>query len=694
MRKKILVLLQKHPQGLSLQRIARELRLVRNEVLPLKKNLQELENKALIYQMKRRYILRTQKQLVLGTVVNFHRGYAWVRPETEPSQDIFIPARFAGGALLGDRVEVASEEKSDEERSEGRVIRIIQRKRDLLTGMYKEYWGQPFFLPYESPLQEEIPLLVPGDTRVSSGQIIEVDRKTRVLKKVLGSLDDPGVDVEVVVRKHSLRSLFPPKVRGDAENMSASIPLQEIQAREDYRDWVTFTIDGEDARDFDDAVSIKTLTQDRLLLAVHIADVSHYVRTGSALDEEAYLRGCSVYFPDSVLPMLPERLSNDICSLRPDEDRLTFSVLLEVDKEGKVVSSRFFRSIIRSTARLTYSEVFQVFEGGPPARDILDRLRPDLRLMRGLAQKLRRRRIAGGSLDIVSSEPHLLYQNSKLVGVEATHQNEAHGMIEEFMLAANEAVAAYLVEQKKTCVFRTHPAPSISALAELRALLVHFGVRLPEPKRIGVRELQNAQDLAKGQPWERFITIRILRSLKLAIYSTEKWDHFGLGKEFYLHFTSPIRRYPDLLVHRCLQQVLKGGETKDFNLAVAAAWSSDSERRSEAAEKELVEWRIYRLLHSRLGDVFQGYITDIHKAGLIVELRDYFVSGMILYQDLGGDYFARKNEACVRGRKTGRTFTLGDSIRVILAAVDTELRRMTLVPENSTNTSADSGQQS
>jgi len=314
--------------------------------------------------------------------------------------------------------------------------------------------------------------------------------------------------------------------------------------------------------------------------------------------------------------------------------------------------------------------------------------------MRGLAEKMRRRRIAGGSLDVVSSEPHLLYHDSKLVGVEASHQNEAHGMIEEFMLAANEAVASYLVEQKKACVFRTHPAPSLSALAELRALLVHFGVRLPEPKKIGVRDLQKAQDQAKGKPWERFFTKRILRSLKLAVYSIENWDHFGLGKEFYLHFTSPIRRYPDLLVHRCLRQALKGGKSRGPDLAAAAAWSSDRERRSEAAEKELVEWRICRLLHGRLGDIFQGNIMDIHKAGLIVELRDYFVSGMILYQDLGGDYYARKNEVCVRGRKTSRTFTLGDSIRVSLAAIDTESRRITLVPENSTNTITDPGKQS
>jgi ribonuclease R len=680
MRKRALAVLKKHPQGLSLQRISRELNLVRHEIPLLKKDLQELENKGLIYQAKRRYILRSQKQLVLGEVFAVHRGYAWVRPEETDSQDIFVPARFAGGALLGDRVEVVREEKHEEARPEGRVLRVIERKRRLLTGMYKEYWGQSFFQSYESPSKEEIPILVPGDMHVSSGQIIEVDRKTRVVKTILGGLDDPGVDVEIIVRKYSLREHFSTEASHEAEKVSTSIPSHEIQARQDYRDWVTFTVDGEDARDFDDAISIRSLPEGRLLLGVHIADVSYYVRPGSALDQEAYLRGCSVYFPDSVLPMLPEKLSNEVCSLRPDEDRLSFSVLLEVDTEGQVISRRFFPSIIRSDARLTYSEVFQVFEGNSMPREILSRLHPELRLMRDLAAKLRERRIAGGSLDIVSAEPHLIYQDAKLVGVEADLPNEAHGMIEEFMLAANEAVAHYLAGQHTPCVFRAHPNPSVHALAELRALMVHFGVSLPEPKTIGVRDLQKALQKAEGQSWERLFSLKILRSLKLAVYSTENLGHFGLGKDFYLHFTSPIRRYPDLLVHRCLNQVLKAKDVDGSSFAAAATWSSDRERQSEAAEKELREWRIYRLLHKRLGDVFQGFITDINKAGVVVELNDYFVSGIILYQDLGKDYYVRKSEASVSGRKTGETFTLGDHIPVSLVAVDPELRRMTLVP--------------
>ncbi len=678
--KKIVEMLRKHPEGLSLQRMSRELHLVRREIPLLKKDLQKLENKGLIHQVRRRYSLRSQKQLVRGWVIAIHRGFAWVRPEEAGGQDIFIPARFAGGALLDDRVEVVREDKREEERPEGRVLRVIERKRHLLTGMYKEYWGQAFFQSYESPSKEEIPILVPGGMQVSSGQIIEVDRKTRVAKAVLGGLEEPGVDVEVMVRKFSLRRLFPSEVCREAEKVGAFLPSQEIQEREDYRDWVTFTIDGEDARDFDDAVSIKRLPEGRLLLGVHIADVSHYVRPGSALDQEAYLRGCSVYFPETVLPMLPEKLSNEVCSLRPDEDRLTFSVLLEVDAEGQILSHRFFPSIIRSDARLTYSEIFQIFEGKHPAREVLSRLQSELRLLRGLAAKLRQRRIAKGSLNIVSSEPFLIYQDAKLVGVEAILPNEAHGMIEEFMLAANEAVALYLAGQHKACIFRAHPAPSLHALAELRALMVHFGVTLPEPKKIGVRDLQKALGEAEGQPWERFFAMRILRSLKLAVYSTENLGHFALGKDSYLHFTSPIRRYPDLLVHRCLKQVMKGMDLEGISLAAAASWSSDRARQSEAAERELREWRIYRLLHSRLGDVFLGYITDINKAGLVVELNDYFVNGIILYQDLGKDYYVRKSEASVSGRKTGETFNLGDRIRVSLVAVDPELRRMTLVP--------------
>jgi ribonuclease R len=680
MTRKILTLLKKHPAGIGLQRMGRELRLVRSELPTLRRELQELQNKGLVRQVKRRYVLSPRKQLIKGEVVDVRRGYAWVRPETAAAQDIFIPARYAGGALLGDRVEVVCEERNEEERPEGKILRIIQRKRDLLIGMYKEYWGRSFFLPYESPLPEELPLLVPGDIQVSSGQIIEVDRKTRVLKRVLGGLDDPGVDVEVLVRKYTLRSRFPAEALEEAERLPAADSSPEMAGRKDFRAWKTVTIDGEDARDFDDAVSIDRTAGNRFLLGVHIADVSHYVHPGSALDREAYLRGCSVYFPETVLPMLPERLSNDICSLRPDEDRLALSVLLDIDLEGRVMRSRFVPSVIRSDARLTYSEVFQSFQGGSPPPGKIAELQLELREMRALAALLRQRRLAGGSLDIVKSEPHLLYEGNKLVGIEAVSQNEAHGMIEEFMLAANEAVATYLVEQRRSGIFRSHPPPSLRALTELRSHLLHLGITLPDPKKIEAPDLQKAQREAQGKPWERFVALRILRSLKLAVYAAENLGHFGLGKDRYLHFTSPIRRYPDLAVHRSLLAALKGQKEESPLLADAAQWSSDRERRSEVAEKDLVEWRICRFLHTRLGDIFTGTIMEITKAGLIVELRDYYLSGTILYQDLGGDYFVRKGEASISGRKTGLTFTLGDNIQVSLAAVDPELRRLTFIP--------------
>lgn len=680
MTRKILALLKKHPEGMSLQRIGRELHLIRGEIPTLRKNLQQLEDKGLILQVKRRYALRIRKQLVTGVLVDIRRGYAWVRSESDNAHDIFVPARYTGGAVLDDRVEVVLEERSGEERTEGRIFRIIQKKRDLLIGMYKESWGQSFFIPYESPLQTEVPILVPGDAKVNPGQIVEIDRKTRVLKRVLGRPDDPGVDVEVVIRKHTLRSRFPQEVQEEAVQLQGPDSPPAIAGRADFRHWKTVTIDGEDARDFDDAVSLRRTAEGHFLLGVHIADVSHYVRPDSALDQEAYSRGCSVYFPEKVLPMLPERLSNDICSLMPNQDRLAFSVLLDVGAEGKILRSRFSPSVIRSKARLTYTEVFHFFQGdSPPAKKIV-KLQRELRMMRNLAAELRKRRMAAGSLDIVSAEPHLVYRGRRLVGVEARHQNEAHGMIEEFMLAANEAVAAYLVEQQRSCVFRTHPPPALAALAELRSLLAHLGIALPEPKQIGVQDLQKAQRVSRGKPWERFVALRILKSLQLAVYAEENLGHFGLGKEVYLHFTSPIRRYPDLLVHRCLKDLVSGRAPASPPFSEAALWCSDRERRSEAAEKDLMEWRICRFLHTRLGDTFAGFITDITKAGLSVELCDYFVSGTILYQDLGGDYFVRKGEASISGRKTGLTFSLGDSIQVILAAVEPELRRLTLVP--------------
>lgn len=678
--KKILWLLKMNPAGLTLERLSREMSLVRREKALLKQKLRELEEKGKAYRLKRKYFLWPETNVLPGRLIRVHRGYGFVRPDKGGLEDIFVPARYSGGAVRGDRVEVVWEDKGPRGRLQGKIVRILEQGQDTILGVYKSDWGQPYFLPYDTVSEKELPVICPSGVSVGSGEIIEVDRKTRVIKKVLGKPDDSGIDIDIIVQRYGLIPSFSPTALAEAEALEVELSSSEMAQREDFRDWTIVTIDGEDARDFDDAVSIKELKNGYVLLGVHIADVAFWVPPDSAIDQEAYARGTSTYFPDRTLPMLPEKLSHDLCSLKPDQDRLTLSVLLEVDEAGKVISSEFKPSLIRSAARLTYTTVQQIFNDNKKALQACSRFVPDLLLMQDLAQRMRLRRKEAGSLDFEHPEPLLKYSGGQLVGVEAFAANQAHQLIEEFMVAANEAVANYLVRHQASCIFRVHPPPTLKDLTFLREMLSHLGYSLPVPKNIRSSDLQNIQDQIKGRPDRRFISLQILKSLALAIYSPENLGHYGLGKSVYAHFTSPIRRYPDLVVHRLVKAVLTGEKADHSTLAAKAAHASDRERQSEEAERELLEWRIYRFLHGKIGDEVWGLVVDITKAGLIVELEEYFVSGIIFYNDLGGDYFWRKTQVTVEGKRSGRMFSMGERMKVILAAVNPDLRRMTLIP--------------
>jgi ribonuclease R len=487
----------------------------------------------------------------------------------------------------------------------------------------------------------------------------------------------------IILKRYNLASSFSEETVAEAKKCSPRIRSQDINERKDYRNWKIVTIDGESAQDFDDAVSVKILGNGHFHLGVHIADVSHYVKPGTALDADAYDRGTSVYFPDLTLPMLPERLSNDICSLRPKEERFTFSVLHEIDREGEVLKTEFHPSLIRTAERMTYNSVFRIFEGDEEEREKFSDLVPDLLLMRDLARILRTRRAKEGSLDFDLLEPELVYKEGSLHSIVPFEHNEAHRVIEEFMLAANEAVASFLGGKSVSLIYRIHPPPGLKDLERLKEILAHFGLSLPMPKKIRSQDLQQVLKEVEGEDEEKFITLRVLRSLKLAVYSEENMGHYGLAKKEYTHFTSPIRRYPDLVVHRILKKTLRQERVKMPSLSSIALHSSQEERNAEEAEKELMEWRIFRFLKGKLGDEFEGIIVDITKAGLVVELEDYFVDGIVSYSDLGGDYYFKRSEKTLIGRRTGRKYELGDRLKVALASVDPILRRMglTLSPE-------------
>jgi exoribonuclease R len=597
MKNEIISLLRKRKEGLSFQRIAKELHVLPREKKFLGKTLIRLENLGVVLKRKRQYFVPAKSNIVRGRLITSRRGYGFVSPEGGSSEDIFIPARHSGGALKGDVVEVLYRDKGKKGKPEGRVIRIVKKEKKRMLGLYKERWGQAFFLPFDTPSPEEIPLTCEKHFSPLSGMIVEVDRDSKRLTEVLGMPDDPGVDTRVVIKRYNLASSFAEEALAEAEKCSPKIRSQDKKERKDYRNWKIVTIDGASAQDFDDAVSVRKLRNGHFLLGVHIADVSHYVKPGTALDAAAYDRGTSVYFPDITLPMLPERLSNDICSLRPQEEKFAFSALHEIDGEGEVIP----------------------FE-----------------------------------------------------------HNEALRVIEEFMLAANEAVASFLGGKSVSLIYRIHPPPGLEDLERLKEILAHFGLSLPGPKKIRSQDLQQVLKEVEGKAEEKFIILRVLKSMKLAVYSEENMGHYGLAKKEYTHFTSPIRRYPDLAVHRILKKVLRQERAKIPSHSSIALHCSEEERNAEGAEKELMEWRIYRFLKRKLGDEFEGIIVDITKAGLVVELEDYFVDGIVSYSDLGGDYYFKRSEKTLIGRRTGRKYELGDRLKVALVSVDPILRRIGL----------------
>ncbi|MBP1661247.1 MAG: RNAse, partial [Candidatus Aminicenantes bacterium] len=635
-----LALLKHHREGLDLDQIVSELGLKRRDRAKLLAEMRKLEARGEVRSFRGRFRITDKTGVVRGRFVTARPGFGFVTPEGG-GEDIFVPVRHAHGALPGDEVTVVVNERGKFGRPEGRVERILRKERRGLLGVYIERGGAPYLQPFDSPAVDDIPLRSRSTLKPLPGQIVEVNRATLALSRVFGRPEDPGVDTRVVIERYGLRSEFPEDVRLEAGKIPDLAAAVTLEGRRDFRDWPTVTIDGEKAQDFDDAVSIRRLSGGGWLLGVHIADVSHYVKAGSSLDREAFERGTSVYFPDLTLPMLPERLSNGLCSLRPREPRLTVSALLDVDGDGRVLKAEFAPSIIRTAHRMTYTSVFKIFEGDAAESARHADVVPDLLMMRELAAVLRARRLAEGSLDFDLVEPELITEAGKLLAVAAAERNEAHRLIEEFMVAANVAVASAFTARKVPAIYRIHPAPGVRDLEKLRDILLHFGLALPDPAKARSKDLQRILEKAKGLPGEKFIGRQVLRAMKLAVYSAKNVGHYGLAKADYTHFTSPIRRYPDLVVHRLLKTMLRREAPDPLELEAIAAAASERERNAADAEQSLVEWRILRFLKDRLGDEFDGLVVDVIKAGLLVELDDYFVSGLLPFAAIGGDHEPR-----------------------------------------------------
>jgi ribonuclease R len=498
----------------------------------------------------------------------------------------------------------------------------------------------------------------------------------------LGRFDEPGMDLRIVARRYGLRTGYPAAVREAAERLPSRPGTKAKAGRTRFDDPAPVTIDGETAQDFDDAVAVVERSGGRFRLWVHIADVAHFVREGDPLDREAQRRGTSVYFPGHVLPMFPEKLSNDLCSLRPGVERLVHSVIIDVAAGGEIEKVRFADGLIRSAARLTYSQVAQALDGGGRVKGVPAGVAPMLVAADRLRRVLEERRRKRGSVDCDLPEPTILLDVAgEMTGIRIEPRNRAHRMIEEFMLLANEAVAGYVEKRLGHCVYRVHDSPDAAKLEVLSRFVAGFGLRLDQRGgSSSPKQIQRLLEQAAGRPESTLISQVVLRSMKRASYTTENVGHFGLAMKTYTHFTSPIRRYPDLLVHRLLRQARAGerdGGRSVEHLEALARECSDLERNAEAAERELLAWKKVAFIADRVGEKFRGVITGVARFGLFVQLEESLAEGLLKVELLGNerfDYSDARQE--LRGSRSGRAYRLGDRLEVRVDRVDTVLKRV------------------
>jgi len=679
-------------------------------------------------------------EFAVGRMQMHRDGYGFLisaRPIEGVAGDVFIPAASASKAMHGDRVLVRIARIEPDGRADGEIVKVLERAHLTVVGEFRVGRHGNYVVPQDARIQQWIDIpegleiaqnkspldrigaapLEISDPSDLNGLIVDVEvlefpakggRASGRIIEILGRPDDFGVDVEIVIRKHHLPHRFPPEVVEQAQHAPDAIAERELAGRRDFRSFDIVTIDGETARDFDDAVWVDHLPNGNYALHVHIADVSHYVRPATPIDMEARLRGTSVYFPDRAVPMLPFELSTNICSLNPQVDRLVVSALMEFDHQGQLVGCEFTPGVIRSVERMTYANVHLLLEGDAALRTRYAPLVSRFELMRELALILNRKRVRRGSIDFDLPEPLIEFDEfGEMTGVIRAPRNIAHRLIEEFMLAANEAVAAHLQATLAASIYRIHEPPDPKRVMEFEEAAAHFGYSLGvgaiPVKRFGYTDhrrdgrkvrkevvvaektaavsSRNYQRLAakiEGKPEERILSYLMLRSLRQARYSTDNVGHFALAADFYTHFTSPIRRYPDLIVHRLLKASLAHRDgLPEPELRAIAEECSLSERRAADAERELVEWKKVKFMEERVGDEFNALAISTTKYGLFVELEDLFIEGLVPIDTLPGDrYTYHENVRKIIGQRTRREFSVGDQVRVTLDRVDAAERKL------------------
>jgi ribonuclease R len=688
--------------------IARELGLTGTQRNALRKTLRELERAGAIARIrKNRYVLPAEADLVAGKLSIHQAGYGFLTPETPGQPDIFIAAENIGTAMHGDRVVARISRDSPDDRikgrREGRVIRILERAHDTIVGTLQRSPNFYYVVPDDPRFVHDVyvrPVAAVYDrrgrgtpkedrrsqtaatvgdkvvVRLEAWESRHVNPEGEIIE-VLGPASTPGIDMLSIIRKYHLPAEFPKDVLNQAERISEKIDAQQLEGREDLRNEFIVTIDPDDARDFDDAIHVEK-TKSGWRLGVHIADVAAYVEPGSALDREARRRGNSIYLPDRVIPMLPERLSNGVCSLNPGVDRLTHSVFINLDKNGVAKSARFARSVIRSAHRLTYKQAYAILKS--PGRD---QLSERLNLAWELASLLRRKRFEHGSLDLDFPEVKVwVDKRGHPVRLERVDNDESHQLIEEFMLAANEAVARELKKRAIPTIYRVHENPDPEKLAEYREFVLSFNYRVGDLTHRA--ELQRLLASIRGKPEEQALKVALLKSLKRARYSPQPLGHYGLAKANYLHFTSPIRRYADLAAHRALGRDAglrrlyhpDVGEIASIAEHISATERTAADAEIDAAQMKKLEF-FQRQLDQRNPQIFRAAIVDVRNYGLMVELPDALITGLVHVSSLTDDFYlfepARRQ---LIGRRSRKRFTVGDEVSVFVARVDAFKRQV------------------
>ncbi len=676
---------------MEIPEIAKIFNINKNEYKSFKKAIKTMEKEGLLARDESDKLGLAQRMGVITGKIEIHdRGFGFLIPDIEGIKDLFIAKTNLMGAMNGDRV-VAKIIKEDRngKRTEGIIINIVERVNKNIVGIYEDNKSFGFVLPEDKRIQNDIFISKKDRNGAKKGQIVMVEitrwpdgkRKNPEGKvvEILGRPGDKGIDIDIIIRKYNLPEDFPPSVLNSALDIEDFITEDEIKGRLDLRNVKMVTIDGEDAKDLDDAVSIERLENGNFKLGVHIADVTHYVKERSVIDKEAFKRATSVYLIDRVIPMLPKKLSNGICSLNPKVDRLTLSCIMEVNRQGKVVNHTIAQSVIKTNERMTYTDVTKILRDNDVElieryKDLVD----DFKAMEELCKILRKKRLDRGAIDFDFEECKIILdEKGKPIDIKPYERAIANRMIEEFMLLANETVAEHMEKLKVPFVYRIHENPDAEKLEKFKAFIYNLGYNdITWGEEVNPKALQRVLDKFKGENEETIISTLLLRSMMQARYSPECAGHFGLAADYYCHFTSPIRRYPDLQIHRIIKEYLNKELTENRSKKLvsivdsAAKQSSEMERVAQEAEREVDDLKKAEYMKDRIGEIFEGMISSVTGFGAFVELPNT-IEGLVHITSFRDDYYIYDEDRLILiGERNKKIYRLGDKLKVLCSKVD------------------------